>query len=277
MKKIILIQALALFTGALMLFSSCSKQDSNGGNPAAQTKKNLDRKVRDLLTKLPHARYKSGGPGNGANPSTPFNFSNHSSGFNFSASPEGVNFSTNTGSIFFSAGSFGASTGGTVVAGNSSLDINYTFCFSASDSATGLDLFDMGNGGFTDVSAVIGVSGDFSELGNANDSSDFGDFFHGLAFYIVYVDEAEGAHDVVDWFDDISDSTATDDNAFAFVMDFQRGAVYLSTGGKITVSGGSMNFNGEYLEVSGFFDPDFDISGELTYRIVSGFGTMGCN
>ena len=40
-----------------------------------------------------------------------------------------------------------------------------------------------------------------------------------------------------------------------------------------------MNFNGEYLEVSGFLNEngEFDLNGELTYNDVSGFGAMGCN
>jgi hypothetical protein len=282
MKKSIIVPALALFTGALMLFSACSKHDGDCDGPReSQDKSKLDRKVRELVAKLPHFYYtKSIGSSTSTASPTGFDFSSPSTGFNFQSSPDGFNFSTTTGSYYFSSGSFGANAGGTVVAGNTSLDINYTFCWTATDSASGLNLFDMGNGGFSGVSSVVGVAGDFDQLATATDSTDFGDIFHGLAFYIVYDDQASGNYDIIDWLnDDLTDTTATDGNAFAFAFDFKLGRLYVSSDGSISVSGGAMNFNGEYLEVGGFIDDngDFDINGDLTYRKVSGFGTMGCN
>lgn len=280
MKKIILMPALALLTGALMLFSSCSKQDDNCGAPLnSQNEKALKNKVASLISKLPHIKFnKTIGSGTPSNTPPTFNFSDHNSGFNFSSSPGGFTFSDGSGTMTFSSGSFGANTGGTVVAGSSLLDINYTFCFS--DSGAGLDLFDFG--GFGTVSSVIGVSGDFSMLGNTDSTTQLDDVFKGLAFYIVYDDQVEGSHDVINWLDgDLSDTTATDGNAFAFVFDFQQGKLYISSKGTITVSGGTMNYNGEYFEIGGFLDDsgDFDVSDPdgLTIKKVSGYGAMGCN
>jgi hypothetical protein len=276
MKKIILLPALALLTGALVFVSSCSKHECDGP-VAARNDDKLESKVRDIMSRIP--RFVLTGPADRSGPSSGFNFSNHTGGFNFNVSSSGVTFSDQGGTIFFASSAFGANAGGTVVAGSSSLDINYTFCFAASDSATGLNLFDVG-GNFTDVAAVIGVSGDFEELANASDSTDFGDIFHGLAFYVVWDDELEGSHDVIDWESvDLNDSTAVDGNALAFVFDFKLGRFYISSGGTVNVSGGTMNFNGDYLEVGGFVDEDgnFDLGGDLTLRKVSGFGAMGCN
>jgi hypothetical protein len=277
MKKIILLPALALLTGVLVFVSSCSRHECDGP-VAARNDDKLESKVKDMLSRIP--RFMLTKPADRSGPSSGFNFSNHNGGFNFNVSSSGVTFSDQGGTIFFASSAFGANAGGTVVAGSSSLDINYTFCFSASDSATGLNLFDVG-GNLTDVAAVIGVSGDFEGLANADpDSTDFSDIFHGLAFYIVWDDELAGSHDVIDWEDtDLNDSTAVDGNALAFVFDFQQGKFYISSGGTVNVSGGTMNFNGEYLEVSGFVDDDgnFDLSGDLSFRRVSGFGAMGCN
>ncbi|MES1181856.1 MAG: hypothetical protein ABUL44_03585 [Flavobacterium sp.] len=133
------------------------------------------------------------------------------------------------------------------------------------------------------ISSVIGVSGDFEELQNANDSTDFADIFHGLAFYLVYDDNATGNYDVID-FSDVtwSDSTGINHKCFAFIFDLVNGRFFVSKSGHINVSGGSMAYNGEYYQISGFLndDGDFDITSpdaNLTLTVVPGFGTMGCN
>jgi len=282
MKKSIIISASALFIGALMLVSSCSKHDGGPCGPDANQK--LDKKVKTLVSKLPHLMLTKGTPktrpGVGDSRDNGFNFSDPGSGISFSVSSSGLTFTQNANTIYVSTSAFGTnSASGTVVAGGTTLDINYTFCFSASDSASGLNLFDMGNGGFSGVSAVIGVSGDFSALATADSSTSFSDVFKGLAFYIVYDDVASGNYDVIDWTSGLNNVSNGNQKSFAFAFDFQKGKLYLSSGGKITVTGGSMDFNGEYLEVGGFTDSDgnFDVSGNLTYTTVSGFGAMGCN
>jgi hypothetical protein len=52
----------------------------------------------------------------------------------------------------------------------------------------------------------------------------------------------------------------------------------MSASGNINVTDGSMNYQGKYLEIGGFFNNDgnFDWN-NLEYSIVDGFGTMGCN
>ena len=280
MKKLIYNSVLLFLTGSVLLMSSCSKHDDQKGGSAVSSSE--QRKIRDLIKRLPIEKMvyqramlngKKGDHVTGA-----WTFGIPNAGIVFSnGSATGITLSNGPTTLYIASSSFGANTGGTVVAGATSLDINYTFCFASSDSdAMGLGLFDLGNGGFNGVSSVIGVSGDFEELGNANDSTSFGDIFKGLAFYIVYDGTAEGKYDVVD-FSDIGDSTATKAKSFAFIMDFENGRIYLSKNGAINVSGGSMNFQGEYYEITGIYDDNGGVNYNGDISVVSGFGAMGCN
>ena len=282
MKKLIKTSVLLLLSGAVVLMSSCSKQDdSNGGSPIVKGSAK-DKRIRELMSKLPVEKLvyeRTAGKGGDVTLDA-WNFSNPSQGGTAFSSGTANSSTASSGptTIYISSSSFGGNTGGgTVVAGSTTLNINYTFCFSSEDDAFGLGLFD--GLSFTGVSSVIGVSGDFEALADATDSTEFSDIFHGLAFYIVYDGSAQGTYDIIDWTDGIDDSTATDGNAFAFVFDFVNGRLFMSQDGSIIVSGGSMNFSGQYLQVEGFIneDGDFDLDGDLTYSIVSGVGAMGCN
>ena len=263
--------------------SSCSKHEDQNGSPIIKGSAQ-DKQIRNLIKRLPVERlvYQRAAQKGGENSTMDsWNFGNPGGGVSFSnGNATTVTTANGPTTLYIATSAFGTNAGGgVVVAGQTSLDINYTFCFSAEDESMGLGLFDMGNGGFTGVSSVIGVSGDFEALADATDSTEFSDIFHGLAFYIVYDGTASGNYDVVDWTDGISDSTSTEDKSFAFLFDFVNGRLFLSQSGSINVTGGSMNFQGNYLEVSGFINEDgeFDLSGDLTYDIVSGFGAMGCN
>lgn len=168
--------------------------------------------------------------------------------------------------------------GGTVVAGSSALTMDYTFCFTAEMDAVGLDLFGFG-GNFDGVSSVVGISGDFEALANdeLGEEPEFEDFFHGFAMYIVYDNAAQGTYDVLNWFEDLeSEFDDLEDNSFSFVIDFVNPSIYFSSDGSLTVSGGSMNFNGEYLAITDFvFEFEDDFEPEFSY--VFGYGEMGCN
>ncbi|MBK9599499.1 MAG: hypothetical protein IPO60_14610 [Flavobacteriales bacterium] len=93
--------------------------------------------------------------------------------------------------------------GGTVSAGNTTLDINLAVCFAVGDDALGGGLFgpDMG-----EVAGVIGISGDFDALQNGDFSdgeSDPFQYFHGFAYYFVYADNLSNtSYDVLNWIDD---------------------------------------------------------------------------
>ena len=293
MKKNIYRITLALSLGAALMFvSSCSKNDDQAVTGTSQ--KDLQRtkaKINQFVKRFPvqnlvHELRTRGNVGT-VQPYD-FTFANPSSGYTYShtstyTTSTGTTYTTNSYTVYAAYNSFGAgANGGTVVAGNTSLDMNYVFCFSSSDQGFGLDLF--GTGAPVDgVSSVIGVSGDFSQLQNANDSTSLGDIFHGLAFYLVYDDNASGSYDVIN-FSDVtwSDSTSINHKCFAFIFDFVNGRFFVSKSGTINVSGGSMTYNGEYYQITGFLNGDgnFDITGpdaNLTLSVVSGFGTMGCN
>jgi hypothetical protein len=283
MKKIIYTSACALLMGAFMLVSSCSKQDDaiHGPSTEAQNNEDIAKKVKSIISRMP--QYKVGSvvgkygvlklsdkDGGGQITDDAWSFSQPSNGWSYS-SPTGTQYSQNT--LWVSAGAFGANTGGTVVAGATSLDINYTFCFSADESAFGLNLFSGAT--FSGVSVVIGVSGDFEALQNAQEGDNLLDYFFGLAFYIVYDSPASGQYEVFSWFDGFDDPEFVDEKSFAFVIDFRNSRLYLSTSGSVNVNGGSMGFNGEYLEISGF-GSNFNFN-EISANTVTGFGVMGCN
>jgi hypothetical protein len=175
----------------------------------------------------------------------------------------------------------GSNAGGTVVAGNTTLDIAFAFCFSVDDEALGVDFTGLDND-FTGVSGVIGISGDFDALinGEIDQDADVTDYFYGYAMYFVYADEASGTYDILNWFDDVNES-ADDlaDKGFSFVFDFQELDIYFSSEGSMNVTGGDMSFNGSYFGLIGFFDAllDGEEPGEASFQEVDGFGQMGCD
>jgi len=189
--------------------------------------------------------------------------------------------------IVFSTGigTSGNGGGGTVVAGNTALNMDLTVCLSVEEVASGDgygDLFDTGFG-FNEYGAVFGIAGDFEALAGADwEADDFDpfEFFHGYAAYYVITDgELEGNHEVFDWLDTSDDGSGDyDDMASSFVMDFSNFALYFATSGSVNVSGGSMTFNGEYIAIEDLF-LDFLGEGEEDpeVSVVSGYGTMGCN
>ncbi len=280
MKKITIKLAFLVSIASLLFVVSCSKHDDcKGGAPETEDQK-MDRRVKTMINKLPIFKYKSAPSGNstGLNTLDGFSFSNPTVGYNYS-SVVGYTYAVAKNIIFLYANSFGSNrTGGTVVAGSSSLDINYTFCFTSDDQTGGVNLFST-NAPTSGTSGVIGVSGDFEALADANDSTSFSDIFHGLAFYFVYDSEASGTYDVIDWSTvDWNDSTSIDQKCFAFVFDFATGKLYMSLSGTLTVNGGIMDFNGDYLAIEGFIlDNDGLNLDDIHYRRVSGFGAMGCN
>ncbi len=218
-----------------------------------------------------------------------YNFDVQNRDFSFSDAGEGGwNFSDNDvvwdpapnggGVLYISSGALGANSGGTVVAGNSALDIAYTFCFSASDEALGMDLFDYGVN-MDGISMVIGIAGDFEALMNeeVDEDSEFTDYFQGFAVYFVYDDEASGSYDILDWFNNLEDDVDDlSDNGFAYLLDFVNFELYFSSEGTLNVSGGQMQFQGEYFALLEFLTST-DGEEDLEFAFVPGFGIMGCN
>src|ERR1043166_6749296 len=197
MKKTIYKLTLALSLGVAMMFvNSCSKDDCDKHTgPSTTDQQRTMSRVKQYVKKLPvqnlvHELRRRSNSGN-TQPQE-FTFADPGAGSSYTyvtlttyTSVDGTTYTTNSYTVYAAYNSFGAgASGGTVVAGPTSLDINYAFCFSASDVGFGLDLF--GTGAPIDgISAVIGVDGDFNALQNANDSTDLADIFHGLAFYFV--------------------------------------------------------------------------------------------
>jgi len=219
-----------------------------------------------------------------------YNFDVLNRDFSFSdAGDGGWNFSDNDvvwdpapeggGTLFISSSALGGNTGGTVVAGSSALDITYTFCFSASEEALGMDLFDYGIN-MDGISMVIGIAGDFEALMNdeVDEGSEFTDYFQGFAVYFVYDDEASGNYDILDWFDSLEDDVLDlSDNGFAYLLDFVEMGLYFSSDGTLNVSGGQMQFDGEYFALTSFLTSTSDEDDDYSFAFVPGFGIMGCN
>jgi hypothetical protein len=160
-----------------------------------------------------------------------------------------------------------------ITAGNTSLNVQ-TICL-AVDASAYAAMFQNQTGQLPvdGISVVMGLDADFSLLQNAS-SKNFGDYFHGLAYYLVYDFGASGSYDVIDW--KSSNSISTSD-AFAMVFGFEQnnfGGFYFSKDGTINVSGGDMTFKGNYWGT----ETDFStLSTSLSFDTFSGAGSMGCD
>jgi hypothetical protein len=295
MKKSIIraMAAGALAFGAIV-FTGCQKEEitNTGSNPLTSSKKvelteAQMRKVREISAQIPmvrlydevHGRYMD------INITERWNrdwtFANPYEGAEYSESGSWVS-ADGTEMVVFSVNgtTSGAGGGGTVVVGNTTLNIDYAFCFNVDVQAVGLDLFDFG-GTFDGVSGVIGIAGDFEALANdeLGEDADFEEFFDGFAAYIVYDSQANGTYEVLDWFEDLEGGTDDlEGNAFSYVLDWSNFGLYFSSAGTITASGASLNFEGEYLSLLDF-DLTIDEEGEeeMEAEFVDGFGQMGCN
>lgn len=270
-----------------LLFSACNKEQVTGPAAARQVTPSEKQEVREMIAKLP-----SVGIYNRTmdkvlvfkrNPNGP-------RGFSFTTAPaNGINFATSNGGqwvwtadggmVVLTQPSAGlGSGGGIVVAGNSTLNIDFAACFAVGEDALGGGLFgpDMG-----EVAGVIGIAGDFEALANGDfnaDEDDIFDYFHGFAYYFVYADHlSDASYDVMNWIDDLDSEEDFHDVSFAFAVDLRNeGGIYLSKDGAIHVSGGTMDFNGNYYAVTGigFFDDGDGEAGDVS--VVSGYGAMGC-
>lgn len=288
------------FVGGLFLLAGCSKEKitttpgraiENSGKKVALTQ-DQQRTAGDMYARMPKLRYWDEvnhrfiemNPG-----SRDLVFTDPDSGFSFD-DPDGNNaivFSDDSGDYLVISSGFGVAGqggGGTVVAGSTALNIDFTICLSADAVAEG-DGFGSLFGddtGWSNFSAVFGISGDFEGLNDADtESEDFDPFeyLYGFAEYFVFSDDLGGSHEVFDWMGD--DGTQDlDDLASSFVMDFTNFNLYFASGGEITVSGGQMSFNGNYLEIADLFDSflsDDGLEDDPTVNEVNGFGSMGCN
>ena len=283
--------------GAAFLLGGCQKERTYGdGNFLPQSEKKIslnevqERKLHDMVTRVPKVAYYDEAT------NRQINLNAETRDWSFTSPPEGWQFDDaddngvifvediDGGTIVFS-GTAGANTGGgSVVAGNSALDIDVAICLSAQEVGEDggfVDLFDTGFG-FSEFAVVMGIAGDFEELGNADtESEDFDpfEFFHGFAIYYVLADDIGGNYEVFDWMDSQEGEEDYSDMAAAFLMDFQNFALYFSVDGDINVSGGQMSFNGHYLALEDLFLDYLESEDEVDpeFSIVSGFGTMGCN
>jgi hypothetical protein len=162
----------------------------------------------------------------------------------------------------------------TITAGSTTLNVQ-TLCLAVDASAyAAMFAGQTGELPYTGISVVMGLDADFSLLENAS-SSNFGNFFRGLAYYLVYDSPASGAYDVIDWTN--YNGIFPDQLGFAMVFSFDLqnnfGAFYFSQDGQLNVSGGDISFNGNYWGIETIFD---NINPSLSYGTYSGSGTMGC-
>lgn len=270
--------AMVLFTGTILLLNSCNKHEdetpATNNTAPTLTKAEQEQVIKQLIKKMPELKMIVDKQARQVQQPGGFNFADPNPGFNYSSST-GANYVEADHSLYLDASAFGKnSAGGTVVAGSTSLNINYTFCFSASEEGLGLDLFGMMDG----VSSVIGISGDFEAIMNGEvEGENAMEYFNGIAMYMVFDNEAQGSYDVVNFIDNKSaDENSLEGNAFAIVIDIKNMKIYLSNEGTLNVSGGSISFNGSYLEISDF-DFNSDLGDDVSWKEVSGFGSMGCN
>jgi hypothetical protein len=294
-------KAYVLWMSALvMLAVGCSKDPLtlNGASTKPGTKVALTEEQQARATKMakrmPKLRYwdEANSRFIDFNPTTrDFEFSDPDEGFTFD-DPDGNNamvFSDGSDSyLVFSSGIgvSGQGGGGTVVAGTTVLDMDFTVCLSMQEVAAGdgsVDFFSDSSMVFDEYAAVIGISGDFEALANADESSSFDpfEFLNGYAAFYVIADDVSGSHEVFNWMDADSTNTADfDDMASAMVFDFQDFSLYFANSGQVATSGGTMEFNGTFIGFINFLDLFLEDSSEeidIEAEEVTGYGSMGCN
>lgn len=290
--------AATLCVAAVLVFTtSCTKDNENPGAAPQKSEikavkdKKLQENIQTTADKMPPIAWYNKTMDkvivfDPQNKSKSFDFSDPNSGWNFS-NDQGVHFVENPsggGVLFVSYGAFGSNTGsGTVVAGNTALNINYTFCFSVDEEALGLDL-GFGDADFDGMSGVLGISGDFEALmnGNFEDTADIFDYFHGLAYYLVYDNEAQGNYEIINFIEDMESAEEEEGKGFSVVYGFTSNsfALYFSKDGTLNVSGGSMDFSGNYYGIVFENLMEADEEGDLfnfDFVEVPGFGQMGCS
>jgi len=162
----------------------------------------------------------------------------------------------------------------TITAGSTTLNVQ-TLCLAVDASAyAAMFAGQTGELPYTGISVVMGLDADFSLLQNSS-SSNFGNFFNGLAYYLVYDAPASGSYQVIDWTNLTGVFPSQLGFAMVFSFDLQNnfGAFYFSQDGDLNVSGGDISFNGNYWGIETVFD---NINPNLTYGTYPGSGTMGC-
>ncbi|NEN24609.1 hypothetical protein G3O08_13960 [Cryomorpha ignava] len=298
-KKQINVAATLFVAAALIFTTSCTKDNENSASASqkyegkAVKDKALQEDIQSAADRMPPIAWYNRTMDkvivfDPKNDSKSFDFSDPNDGWNFSED-DGVEFVENPnggGVLFVSPGAFGSNAGGsgTVVAGNTALNVNYTFCFSVDEDALGLDL-GFGDVDFDGLSGVLGIAGDFDALMNEDfdeEGADIFDYFQGLAYYLVYDNEAQGNYDILNFIEDLEGAEDENGKGFSVVYGFTSTsfAFYFSKDGTLNVSGGSMNFSGNYYGI--VFDNLLDTDGDgdllnLDFVDVPGFGQMGCN
>jgi len=285
----------------VVLLSGCTKEsvEINGSSASPAKKVELSseqmNRAKKMTGRLPKLRYwdESNQRFIEFNPnSRDLIFSDPDEGFNFD-DPDGNNamvFSDGTDSYLVFSSGFGVSGqggGGTVVAGSTILNMDFTVCLSMEEVAAGdgmVDFFGDGSDAFSEYAAVVGISGDFEALESSNSSDpsfDPFEYLNGFAAFYVIADDVSGSHEVFNWMDaDSSSSNDFDDMASAMVLSFQDASLYFANSGTVTTSGGTMDFNGTFVGFSDYLDLFLDDSSseiDLEAEEVSGYGTMGCN
>jgi hypothetical protein len=290
--------AAAVSVGAALVFTGCSKEEEVHSNKpmAPRSTVTLDneqvRTVAEAVKRIPKLRF--------YNPNTnkfidldfgtrEFEFADPADGFNFAdADNDGTMYYTdNDGSyLVFSVGGGTSSSGGSgvVVAGETTLNMDYVVCLAAEQieaDGESPDIFDTGFE-WDEFGLVLGFSGDFEALADADTESDDFDpfeYFNGYAAYYVISDELVGSYDIFDWFAFEEGDDSANDFAFSFVMDFSNLNLYFASDGELSVSNSGMSFDGTYLVLSDFFDAflDGEEAEDPTFEEVDGFGQMGCN
>jgi hypothetical protein len=289
--------AVVTVVAGAMIFSACQKEQlvsGSGNNPNGLVGEKVTlsedqiRKVQDISAKIPMVRLydESNDRFMDINIYERWNrdwtFANPYEGAEYSETGVWENADgTQMVVLTLSGTSSGAGGGGTVVAGSTTLNIDYAFCFNIDVQAVGLDMFDFG-GSFDGVSGVIGIAGDFEALANdeLGEEPDFEDFFDGFAAYIIYDGQANGTYDVLNWFEDLEgEADDLDEHAFSYVLDWNEFALYFSSGGTISASGSSLNFEGEYLSLLDFVTSieEGEEGEDPEAEIVDGLGQMGCD
>jgi hypothetical protein len=279
-----LLGVLALFL-IIGVWSCDSDQDESQitpGESASAKKERILKAIPEIVRNLPQIMILNENEGkvkDMTNKDIDWDFSNPS-GPTYTSSSSNV-YATSQGVVIISTPGFGSNSGGGVItAGSTTFDITATFCLSAGEEGEGSELGSIFSDGADGVSLVIGISGDFDP--SSMDSTSMFGGIKGIAIYVVFDDEANGEYEVLNFFENALSSDTTGSNslegsALAYILDLEGGSLYFSSDGTLSVSGGSINFDGEYIKIDFDAEDGFgDFEEPDNFETVSGAGAMGC-
>lgn len=288
--------------GVVAFATSCAKQQdevrlNNNQEPAEVKKANANETLNRLARTLKNtgenikSEFLEGSVTYTTNSNGSLTFTKNSEPFSFQNAPKGVTFTSSVGVkysksenayVFADPNAISLGGGGSISVGDDNFDVDLAFCFSASSEGGEYDGLSPFDGEFGEVSGAMGIAGLSALINDASSASEnearttnTEDLLKDVVIvqYLVFAKEASGEYKVTNFIDANEDSSDLESVSIGMVYKLGTGEIYLSNSGTFSINGGSISFNGEYIQLG-----DLDLLGDedVDFSTVSGSGKLTC-